>query len=178
MRSKKKKNRQKKKARINPAAPKTHHEIHSSPATATTSIRRATKHVPRVSPYSPASTNPGFVEIGLVQLLRSVTTTNVTDIHRQTDRQTNSIITPCTHPGVKRLFRLKRASVTSLPRPCLITSIEVNEASWPHTCSRPCAFEEKKISKKQKHEKNIPPHRKHTTKSTAARRPRSPQDGV
>ena len=47
---------------------KTHHDIHSSPATATTSRRRATKHVQRVSPYSLASVDPGFVEIGLVQL--------------------------------------------------------------------------------------------------------------
>ena len=40
--------------------------IHSSPATATTSRRRATKHVPRVSLYSHASfIHPGFVEIGL-----------------------------------------------------------------------------------------------------------------
>ena len=46
----------------NPAAPKTHHENHSSPATGTTSRRRAAKHVPRVSPYSHASIDPGFVE--------------------------------------------------------------------------------------------------------------------
>ena len=63
--------------KMNAAAPKTHHEIHSSPVTATTSRRRATKHVPRVSPYSPASIDPGFVEIGLVQLSQSVKTTNV-----------------------------------------------------------------------------------------------------
>ena len=49
----------------NPTTLKTHHEIHSSPATATTLRRRATKHVPRVSPYSHASIDPGFVEIGL-----------------------------------------------------------------------------------------------------------------
>ena len=67
------------------AAPKTHHGIHSSPATATTWRRHATKHVPRVSPYSPASIDPGFVEIGFVQLSQSVKTTDVT--HR--DRQTN-----------------------------------------------------------------------------------------
>ena len=60
------------------AAPKTHHEIYSSPATATTSRQRATKHVPLVSPYSPASIDPGFVEIGLVQLSPSVKTTNIT----------------------------------------------------------------------------------------------------
>ena len=53
---------------MSPAPPKAHHEIHSIPATATTSRRRATKHVPRVSPYSPASIDPGFVEIGFVQL--------------------------------------------------------------------------------------------------------------
>ena len=66
----------------NPAVLKTHHEIHSSPATATTSRRLVTKHVPRVSPYSPASIDPGFVEIGLVQLSRSVKTTNVTHTNR------------------------------------------------------------------------------------------------
>ena len=61
------------------APPKnTHHEIHSSPATATTPRWRETKHVPRVSPYSPASIDPEFVEIGLVQLSQSVKTTNVT----------------------------------------------------------------------------------------------------
>ena len=60
------------------APPKTHHDIHSSPATATTSRQRATKHAPRVSSYSPASIDPGFVEIGLVQLSQSVKTTNVT----------------------------------------------------------------------------------------------------
>ena len=58
--------------------PKTHHEIHSSPATASNSRRHARKHVTRVSPYSPASMDPGFVEIGLVQLSQSVKTTNVT----------------------------------------------------------------------------------------------------
>ena len=60
------------------APPKTQHEIHSSPATATTSRRRATKHVPRVRPYSPASIDPGIVEIGFIQLSQSVKTTNVT----------------------------------------------------------------------------------------------------
>ena len=59
------------------AAPETHHEIHSSTATATNSRRRATKHVPRVSPYSPASIDPEFVEIGDVQFSQSVKPTNV-----------------------------------------------------------------------------------------------------
>ena len=62
----------------NPAAPKTHHEIHNTPATATTSRRLATRHVPPVSPYSPASIDPGFVGIGLQQLSQSGKTTNVT----------------------------------------------------------------------------------------------------
>ena len=66
------------KKNTNPAAPKTHHEIHSSPATATTSGRRATKHVPRASPYSLASVDLGFVEIGLVHLSQAVKTTHVT----------------------------------------------------------------------------------------------------
>ena len=69
----------------NPAAPKTHHEIHSSPATATTSRRRDTKHVPRVSQYLPASIDPEFVEIGLVQPSQSEKTTNVTHTHTQTN---------------------------------------------------------------------------------------------
>ena len=65
-----------------------HHEIHRTPATATTSKRRATIHVPRVSPYSPASIDPGFEEIGLVQLSQLVKTTNVTHTHR--DRLLNN----------------------------------------------------------------------------------------
>ena len=86
----------KKHNRKNSAPPKTHHEIHSSSATATTSRRRATKNVPRTSPCSPAPTDPGFVKIGFVQLSQSVKTTNVTHtqthIDRQTDRQTNVIL--------------------------------------------------------------------------------------
>ena len=126
MRSKKKKT--KKKNAKNPTAPRPHHEIHSSLATATISRRRATKHVPRVCPYSPASIHPEFVDIGLVQLSQSVKNTNVT--HTQIDRQTDrpiEIMAPCTHPGTCR---------------------EVNEARRPYTCSRPCAFEEKKTKTK------------------------------
>ena len=66
------------------APPKTHHEIHSRPATATNSRRRAAKHVARVSLHSPAFIDPGFVKIGLIQLLQSVKTTNVT--HTLTDK--------------------------------------------------------------------------------------------
>ena len=72
------------------AAPKTHHEIHSSTATATTSRRRATTHVPRVSPHSPATEDPGFVETGLVQLPHLVKIDECdTHIDRHTDKQTN-----------------------------------------------------------------------------------------
>ena len=42
------------------------------------------KHVPRVSPYLPASIDTGFVEIG------------------HTHRQTNYIMAPCTHPCTNR----------------------------------------------------------------------------
>ena len=41
---------------------------------------------PTFSPYSPASIDPGIVQIGLLQLSQSVKTTNVT--HTQADRQT------------------------------------------------------------------------------------------
>ena len=44
------------------------YESHSRPATTTASRRHVMKHVPRVCPHSLASMDPGFVEIGLVQL--------------------------------------------------------------------------------------------------------------
>ena len=81
VRSKKKKKR--KQNTRKPVAPRKHHEILNRPATVITSRRRATKRVPRVSPYSHASIDPAFVEIGLVQLSKSVKNTNAT--HTQTD---------------------------------------------------------------------------------------------
>ena len=137
----------------NPAAPKTHHETHSSPATATNSRWRAMKHVPRVSPCSPAALDPGFVEIGFVQLSQSVITTN--DSH--THRQTNQIMAPCTQPGTIR---------------------EVNEARCPHTCSRPCAYEEKKNKKKKTKKKNEEKKNEKKTRIISRRTqntPRNPQ---
>ena len=87
--------------------------IHSSPATATTSRRRAVKHVPLGGPYShPSFIDRGFVENGL------------------------------------------------------ITSREVNEARWPHTCSRPCAFQAKKIGKKRHGKKSAPPKTHHVIQSS------------
>ena len=55
------------------------------------------------------------------------------------------------------------------------TSREVNEARWPHTFSRPRALEENTHTYTQKKSCRTP---KHTTKSTAARRPRQPRDGM
>ena len=72
------------------AAPKIHHEIHSSLATATKTRWRATKHAPRVSPYSPASIDHGFVEIGLVQLSQSISENDECYTYTQTDGQTET----------------------------------------------------------------------------------------
>ena len=56
----------KKTASLKSAQPETHNEIHSRPATATNSRRRATRHIPRGSPYTHASSiDPGFVQISL-----------------------------------------------------------------------------------------------------------------
>ena len=74
------------------APPKTHHEIHSIPATASDSRHHAMKRVPRVSPYSPASIVPGFVENGLVQHSQPVKTKNVfTYTDRYTEGQTDRL---------------------------------------------------------------------------------------
>ena len=69
------------------APPKTHHEIHGSPATASNSRRHARKHVPRINPYSPASIDPEFVELGLVKLSQSAKTAIVAHTLPDTDRQ-------------------------------------------------------------------------------------------
>ena len=83
----------KRKKTRNLASSETHHEIHSSPATAIISRLRATKHVPRFSPYSPASIDPGFVEISLVQLSQSEKNDECcTYPHRHTDRLNNGTL--------------------------------------------------------------------------------------
>ena len=87
-----KKNTEKKNTEKKSTPPETHHEIHSSPATATNSRPHARKHVPRVSLQPPASIDPGFVEIGLVQLSQSVKTTNVTHTLTDTDRWTDRLL--------------------------------------------------------------------------------------
>ena len=83
----KKKETERKNTEKKSAPHRTRHEIHSSPATASNSRPQARKHVPRVSLYSPAYIDPGFTEIGLVQLSQSVKTTNVT--HTLTDTKTD-----------------------------------------------------------------------------------------
>ena len=134
VRSKKMKNSKKKNTKTF-APSKTHDEIHSRPAIATTSRRRAMKHVRRVGPHSLAFIDPRFEEIGHVQLSQWVKTTKVT--HTQTDGhtdwETNYRIPPFTHLGIERLFALRRkmASVTSLSWPCLIIT---NIGAIPVTC--------------------------------------------
>ena len=92
------------------APPKKHHEIHSSPATATTARRRATKHVPRISPYSPASINPGFVEIGLAQLSVKALVRWATG-KRLTDRLPNLSLTSLSPPSEQRGLRFSYGAV-------------------------------------------------------------------
>ena len=70
----------------------------------------------------------------------------------------------------------KRCPVSSLPRPFLITSRDLNEARRPHTCCRPCAFEEQKSNKTKTIKNTHCP--KHNTISTAAWRPQPPRDGA
>ena len=55
--------------------------------------------------------------------------------------------------GVQLSQSVKTMNVASLSRPCLNTSRKVNKARWPRTCSRPCAFEEKKRKRKTKKER-------------------------
>ena len=84
--------------------PKTHHDIHSSPATATTSRRRETKHVPRISPYSFASIFSGLVEIGLVQLSQSAQSALV-EVNEA--RRPSTCSWPCAFEEKKRKKRKK-----------------------------------------------------------------------
>ena len=104
-----KKKKTRKKIKKKTAAPKTHHEIHSIPATAINSRRRAKKHVPRVSPYSPASIDPGVCGNRLrtaLAISKNVECYTHTDTRKQTDK-TIEIMAPCTHHGMKRLYCLK-----------------------------------------------------------------------
>ena len=59
----------------------------------------------------------------------------------------------------------------SIPTSCYFTTREANEARWPHTCSRPCAFEEKN-NRRKTHGKNVRP-----TQNTP-RNPQQPGDRV
>ena len=154
------------------APPKAHHGIHSRPATATNSRRRAAKHVPRVSPYSLASIDPGFVKN---RPRTALAISKNDECYTHTDRRADEL-----KSGTLYALRYEKAfcpkgkkttSVALLPRPCLNTSREVNEARGPHTCTRPCAFERKKNRKKNKTRKNPAPpktpHEIHSIPATA-----------
>ena len=79
------------------------------------------KHVPCVSPYSPDSIDPGFVEIGLVQLSHSVKKTNVIHTHVPTDKLNNgTLYAPRYEEAFLPAGRQKMDSVASLSRPWLI----------------------------------------------------------
>lgn len=76
---------------------------HSSPVTAATSRRCATRQAPLASPSSPASINPGFVCGNRLRTARVVSKfPNVTDQRylREADRQTEA----CTRPSMKKFF--------------------------------------------------------------------------
>ena len=86
---------------------------------------------------------------------------------------------PCIHPGIKSFcaYRQKTASVASLSRPWLITSRWVNEARWPHTCGRPCAFEEQQNRRRKTRKSPAAPKIHHKTHA-AARQPRPRRDSA
>ena len=73
------------------------------------------------------------MEIGLVQLSQSVKTTNV--MHTLTDTQTNYIMAPCTHPGMKRLFCLMAKNGLGRFAPSALPHYE--EAFLPNGKKRP-----------------------------------------
>ena len=87
-----KKNIRKKKITEKSAPPKTHHEIHSSPATACNSRRHAIKHVPRVSPYSPDSIDPGFVTRTALAISQNDECYTHTHTHIPTDELNNGTL--------------------------------------------------------------------------------------
>ena len=120
-----------KKGRKNRAPPKTHHETHISPATATTSRQRATKRVQRVSPYSPASIDPGFCgNRPRTALAVSKNDECYTYTNRQTGRQTKQIMATCTNPGMKRLFCLNAKK--GLGRFAFSALLRYNPTADPH----------------------------------------------
>ena len=114
VRSKTKKSKEKSTEKSAPP-PITHHEIHSHSATATNSRQHARKHVTRVSPYCPASIDPGSVEIGLEQLSQSAKTANVT--YRLTDTQTDKLNNGTLYtPRYEKAFCLKAKNGLILKR--------------------------------------------------------------
>ena len=101
------------------------------PATEATSRRRATKHVPRVSPYSPASIDPGFCgNRPRTALAVSKNDECYTYTNRQTGRQTKQIMATCTNPGMKRLFCLNAKK--GLGRFAFSALLRYNPTADPH----------------------------------------------
>ena len=60
------------------------------------------------------------------------------------------------------------APCSRFPFTDISTSQEVNGARRPHTCSRPCAFDEKNKRKKKNHKKSAPPKAHHESQSSPA----------
>ena len=154
--------------------PGTHHESRSSPANATTSRRRAKKRPTR---------SPTFVRFHRCRVCgnrpRTAVAISKNKLFNVTHIPTDNLNTGTMYaPRYDDTFwpKGKRCPVSSLPRPFLITSRDVNEARRPHTCCRPCAFEEQKSNKTKTIKNTHCP--KHNTISTAAWRPQPPRDGA
>ena len=81
---------------------------------------------------------------------------------------------------MKRLFGplAKNGPVALLPRPCFITSKEVNDTRGGFMLAAGRVRSKKKKNRRKKTPQNPPPNPKHTTKSTAAQRPRPTRDGA
>ena len=119
-----------------------------NPQQVTTSRRRAKKHVPRVSPCSPASIDTGFVEIGLVQLSQSVKTTNSmshTHTHIPTDKLNDgTLYTPRYEEafGLKAKNGLGRFAPSALPQ--YNTKLGLSVSSLPFYMLGPVKTEKSK----------------------------------
>ena len=88
----------------NLASPRTHHEIHRSPATATTSRKRATKK--RLTRYPILSRFRRF-RVCRTWLRASLVISKNHECHTSADRRNRSIMGPCTHHILQGLFRPK-----------------------------------------------------------------------
>lgn len=149
------------------AASRTQHQNNSIKADTANSRRRATRQAPRISSGAHASAGHAFVDVDPVQPSKPG---RYSCDRQYTYGHTGRLLEACTHPGTKRLIFLQA-------KHGLNTSREVNEARRPHTCSKPC-MGIRRIQNKTKQTHKTPPHPKHTTTSTAARRSRLARDRV